>query len=45
MVKRITVNVDDDLHYNLKLNAAKNQTTITEIILEFLENYLKDQSK
>ena len=41
MVKRLTVNVEDSMHYDLKLLAAKDGITVTEIVINLLENFIK----
>jgi len=41
MVKRITVTVSDELHYKIKLQAAKENRTISDKLREMLEKWIK----
>jgi|APSaa5957512535_1039671.scaffolds.fasta_scaffold04670_1 hypothetical protein len=36
-MKKLTINIPDEIHMKLKIKAAKEQTTITEIILSSLK--------
>jgi hypothetical protein len=38
VVKKLTVLIPDDLHTKLKLKAALDNTTITDIIVKVIEN-------
>lgn len=38
----ITFNIDSDLKMELKIKALKNKKTITEILTEYIEEYIKD---
>jgi len=40
MVKRITVAVSDELHYKIKLQAAKEGTTISDKLREMLKQWV-----
>lgn len=43
--KRITVSVDDDLHKQAKIEAAKQGKTISEIIRDLLSTWLKREAE
>ena len=40
-MKKLIVEIDDDLHKKLKMKAVKEDTTIKEIVSEALEKALK----
>lgn len=39
-LKRTTIYLPDDIHQKLKMHAATEKTTMTEIIIEAIKNYL-----
>jgi len=40
--KRIVVRIDENLKIKLKIKAIKEQKTMSQIITELIENYLKE---
>jgi predicted CopG family antitoxin len=44
MVKRITVTVSDEMHYKIKLQAAKEGTSISDKLREMIEKWIDDDS-
>lgn len=36
--KQLTLKIDEDLHRKIKLKAAEQDTTITDLISEFIKN-------
>jgi len=44
MVKRITVVISDELHYQIKLQAAKEGTTISDKLREMITEWIKNTS-
>ena len=40
-LKRTTIYLPEDLHRNLKIKAAKQKTTMTDLIIEAIEKDLK----
>ena len=41
-VRRVTVQLDDDLHKRLKVLSAESVTTLNDIFVEAVKRYLKD---
>jgi metal-responsive CopG/Arc/MetJ family transcriptional regulator len=44
-MKRVYTYIDEDLHYKLKILVAKEKTTISEIIRQFLEQWVEEKEK
>ena len=44
-MKRITVNIEDYLHREMKIAAAKNDSTLNDVMIEAVKVYLQDKSK
>ena len=41
-MKRLSINIDDDLHKCMKLEAVYKNTTVTELVIEILrQNFTK----
>ena len=41
-MKRLSINIDDDLHKCIKLEAVHKNTTVTDLVLEILkQNFTK----
>ena len=45
IIKRITVNMEDDLHRKLKIQAATDSNTINEVVNEAIKMYLQQKCK
>ena len=41
-VKRVTVQLDDDLHKQLKILSAQSETSMNDLFLDALKQYLED---
>lgn len=41
-VKRVTVQLDDDLHKQLKILSAQSETSMNDLFLDALKKYLED---
>ena len=44
-MKRIILEVDPELHRKFKAKVYDNYSTIKDIIVEFMENYIKEVNK
>lgn len=41
-VKRVTVQLDDDLHKQLKVLSAQSETSMNDLFVDALKQYLED---
>ena len=44
-MKRITVNLEDYLHREMKIAAAKNSSTLNDVMIEAAKLYLQNKSR
>lgn len=44
-MKRLVVEIDDDLHHQIRLLAVQRNTSIKEIVLEMLNKMFKPKAK
>ena len=44
-MKKLTLNLSDELHKGLKLDSVNKEKSMTEIVLQLIEGYLKTSQK